>query len=137
MPEKTSRSAPPEPRRAVVYGRERGAHLGGALRGLGVHRGPPPAHAAGPTDVFRRHRSRSGQLDGRKVIGISKRRTRDGAPFQCLVLQRWDPAAQLELLTSPAERTLDELAHVAARRDSSREDGTQTRRAPKNFTDKF
>jgi lipoate-protein ligase A len=56
-------------------------------------------------------------VDGRKLVGISQRRTRDGARFQCLVLARWDPAALLELLVlAPAERTraLDELVNVAA-----------------------
>jgi lipoate-protein ligase A len=55
-------------------------------------------------------------VDGRKVVGISQRRTRDGARFQCLVLERWDPAALLELLDlAPTERTraLDELLDVA------------------------
>jgi lipoate-protein ligase A len=35
---------------------------------------------------------------GSKLVGISQRRTRDGARFQCLVHRRWDPAALLGLL---------------------------------------
>jgi len=36
--------------------------------------------------------------DGRKVVGISQRRTRAGALFQCACLLRWDPGALVELL---------------------------------------
>ena len=31
-------------------------------------------------------------IDGAKVVGISQRRTRAGARFQCAVLRTWDPA---------------------------------------------
>lgn len=42
---------------------------------------------------------------GAKVLGISQRRTRAGARFQCAVLGRWDPSALLDLLAlSAAER---------------------------------
>ncbi|MCU1370018.1 MAG: hypothetical protein JWO77_1212, partial [Ilumatobacteraceae bacterium] len=42
---------------------------------------------------------------GRKVVGISQRRTRAGARFQCALLQRWDPRPMLDVLTlSPADR---------------------------------
>lgn len=43
---------------------------------------------------------------GTKVVGISQRRTRAGARFQCAaLLQRWDPQPLLALLTlSPGER---------------------------------
>jgi hypothetical protein len=37
-------------------------------------------------------------LDGRKLVGISQRRTRAGARFQCLVHRRWDPVPLLGLL---------------------------------------
>jgi lipoate-protein ligase A len=35
---------------------------------------------------------------GRKVVGISQRRTRHAARFQCAALGRWDPAALADLL---------------------------------------
>jgi len=35
---------------------------------------------------------------GRKVVGISQRRTRDGALFQCAVLLAWDPAPTLAVM---------------------------------------
>jgi lipoate-protein ligase A len=36
---------------------------------------------------------------GRKVIGMSQRRTRAGALFQCAALIRWDAARLLEVLS--------------------------------------
>lgn len=62
----------------------------------------------------------SGELtdvEGRKVLGISQRRTRAGARFQCAALGVWDPAALASLLClTPEERGLAsaELAHLAA-----------------------
>lgn len=41
---------------------------------------------------------------GRKVVGISQRRTRGGARFQCAALGSWDPATLLPLLAlTPAD----------------------------------
>jgi hypothetical protein len=37
-------------------------------------------------------------VDGAKVVGISQRRTRAGARFQCSVPLRWDAARHAELL---------------------------------------
>ncbi len=54
---------------------------------------------------------------GEKVIGLSQRRTRDAARFQCAVLGRWDAATLLDLLAlSPDQRALalDDLQTVAA-----------------------
>lgn len=39
---------------------------------------------------------------GRKVVGLSQRRTRAGARFQCVALADWDPAALVGLLAVPA-----------------------------------
>jgi lipoate-protein ligase A len=52
-------------------------------------------------------------VDGRKVVGISQRRTRAWARFQCAALARWDPAAIVPLLGLPA-RAADDLDGVAA-----------------------
>lgn len=53
-------------------------------------------------------------LDGRKVVGISQRRTRDLARFQCLAYLRWDPAPLVQLLGAtagdPLARALGERA---------------------------
>ena len=44
-------------------------------------------------------------VDHRKLVGISQRRTRAGARFQCVVHRRWDPARLVALLAlSPVER---------------------------------
>ncbi len=44
-------------------------------------------------------------LDGRKLVGVSQRRTRTHARFQVAVLRRWDGAAHADLLALPdAER---------------------------------
>jgi lipoate-protein ligase A len=50
-------------------------------------------------------------LGERKVIGMSQRRTRSWARFQCAVYRRWDPAALAALLA--VAPPLDELADVA------------------------
>lgn len=55
-------------------------------------------------------------VGGRKLVGISQRRTREAARFQCLVHRTWDPMALLGLLDlDDAERTrgLLELSDVA------------------------
>lgn len=55
-------------------------------------------------------------VGGRKAVGISQRRTRAGARFQCLVLAGWDPAPLLSVLDlDPAARAagIDELADRA------------------------
>ena len=54
---------------------------------------------------------------GRKVLGISQRRTRAGARFQCVAPATWDPTRLVDLLTmSPVERAsaVMELTDVAA-----------------------
>lgn len=62
----------------------------------------------------------SGELTdptGRKVLGISQRRTRAGARFQCAVLRTWEPAALVALLALTAqerEMATAELAGAAA-----------------------
>ena len=43
-------------------------------------------------------------MGGRKVVGLSQRRGRAGARFQCGLLRRWDAAFLTELLAPPAER---------------------------------
>lgn len=56
-------------------------------------------------------------LDGRKVVGMSQRRTRQGALFQCCALLAWDPLPVLDLLAleEPVRRRgAEELRDVAA-----------------------
>lgn len=55
--------------------------------------------------------------EGRKVLGISQRRTRAGARFQCAALGAWDPVALAALLClTPEDRGVAsvELAQLAA-----------------------
>ena len=54
---------------------------------------------------------------GPKLVGLSQRRSRAGARFQCAALAAWDPAPLVALLAlSPADRSaaVAELAPVAA-----------------------
>jgi len=62
---------------------------------------------------------------GRKVVGVSQRRTRHGSLFQCACLLRWEPADLLGLLRlAPAERARarTELAEVALGTGPGREE---------------
>ena len=49
----------------------------------------------------------------RKVVGISQRRTRAGARFQCALLQRWDPALLLDVLALSAQDRAQAAADLA------------------------
>ena len=49
---------------------------------------------------------------GAKVVGLSQRRTKEGALFQCACLLAWDPAPLVDLL-GLGESARDELAGVA------------------------
>ena len=92
-----------------------GAAWAGAVADLGlqarVHTGPLVTTAwssricfagVGPGEVL---------VGGRKLVGISQRRTRAGARFQCVVHRAWDPDPILELLA------LDDTGRVAAGRE--------------------
>jgi lipoate---protein ligase len=46
-----------------------------------------------------------------KVVGVSQRRTRRWARFQCALYRQWDPGALVELLASPRPRP-EELADL-------------------------
>ena len=55
-------------------------------------------------------------IGGRKAVGISQRRTRAGARFQCLALAEWDPAPLLSVLALDQDERgegSDALAEVA------------------------
>src|SRR5262245_19128403 len=61
-------------------------------------------------------------VGGRKAVGISQRRTRDGARFQCLVPRAWNPVPLLGLLElghADRARGVTELAGVAIGVDRS------------------
>ena len=55
-------------------------------------------------------------VDGRKVVGLSQRRTREATLFQCCALLRWEPDRLLDLLALDAAgraRAATELSDVA------------------------
>jgi len=52
-------------------------------------------------------------IAGRKVVGISQRRTHSGALFQSAALLSWDPTLHATLLTKPEDAELGQLAEVA------------------------
>ena len=45
--------------------------------------------------------------DGRKVVGISQRRTRAGARFQCALYRHWRPEAHVPLFVPPGPSAAD------------------------------
>ena len=50
---------------------------------------------------------------GSKVVGISQRRTRQWARFQCAVSINWDPVTLIDVLRSPRP-SVSEIAHVGS-----------------------
>lgn len=52
-------------------------------------------------------------VGGRKVVGISQRRTREAARFQCALLHRWDPLPLLDLLVLEEGERLAALLELA------------------------
>lgn len=54
-------------------------------------------------------------LEGRKVVGISQRRTREQARFQCAVPLGGDPAELADHLVLPTEEVVALRRHLAAR----------------------
>jgi lipoate---protein ligase len=84
----------------------------GSSSGLSVHRGGMETSSwsdllcfagVGPGEVL---------LDGRKLVGISQRRTRHGSRFQCAVHLHADPTRLLPLLAAPRP-PIEELPEVA------------------------
>ena len=76
--------------------------------GAEVHRGPLVRTRWSGVVCFAGLGPGEVRLGGRKVVGISQRRSRHAARFQCALLHRWEPLAMLELLA------LDETDRLAA-----------------------
>ena len=75
-------------------------------RGALTHTGPAESRAFSDLVCFAGVGSGEVTIGGRKVVGISQRRTRAGARFQCAVPRRWDPARLASLLAlTDADRT--------------------------------
>lgn len=92
-----------------------------ALAGLAgvdghVHRGPMTANRWSRLVCFAGLAAGEVTVAGRKVVGVSQRRTRAAARFQCALLLRWRPRPLLDLLALAAgERVAAaaDLVHVA------------------------
>lgn len=52
---------------------------------------------------------------GRKVVGVSQRRTRAGARFQCAALLRWEPSDLVRLLALDGDQRAAAVADLAGR----------------------
>lgn len=70
-------------------------HLGVDAR---VHTAPPVESTWSRRICFAGLGAGEVVVGGRKLVGISQRRTREGARFQCLVHRAWDPVPLLRLL---------------------------------------
>lgn len=85
--------------------------------GAQVHQGPLVRSAHSGLVCFAGLAPGEVLVEGRKVVGISQRRTRVGARFQCAVLHEWDPRPLLDVLAmTETERgeLLGALGAVAA-----------------------
>lgn len=63
-----------------------------------VHRGPLVESRWSRTVCFAGLGAGEVRIDGRKVVGVSQRRTRAGALFQCAVLLGWQPQPLVDVL---------------------------------------
>jgi len=92
-----------------------GWHVASALADLGVpadvHRGAMSCTTWCPLICFAGMGPGEVLVEGTKLVGISQRRSRGGARFQCAVHARWSPATLVGLLT--ADVPLTELPPVA------------------------
>lgn len=86
------------------------AHIG--VAGGEVHRGGLACGALGSVVCFGGAGPGEVMVGARKVVGLSQRRTRAGARFQCSVPLRWDAARHAALL-APGIRRLRPGAHAA------------------------
>lgn len=72
--------------------------------GAEVHRGAMQATALSSVVCFAGLGPGEVTISGAKIVGISQRRTRDGARFQCAVPLAWDSARHGELLAPGLQR---------------------------------
>jgi lipoate-protein ligase A len=82
-----------------------------------VHRGAMVTNALSPVVCFAGLAAGEVTVDGAKVVGISQRRTRAGARFQCSVPLRWDASRHAELLApgiAASGGSIDEVRVIPA-----------------------
>jgi lipoate---protein ligase len=81
------------------------ARLGADPQTLSVHRGPLERTEWSNRVCFATVGAGEVTSSGRKVVGISQRRTRHAARFQCAAVLHWDPQQLVDLLAlSPSQR---------------------------------
>ena len=85
----------------------------GGVEGAEVHDGPMYRTDWSPLVCFAGLGPGEVTVGGRKVVGISQRRTRTAARFQCVVHERWEPEAIVALL-DPAGLPRAPLGEVAS-----------------------
>jgi lipoate-protein ligase A len=89
-----------------------------ALGSLGVaaevHAGAPVAGRWSSLVCFAGLGPGEVSVGGRKVVGVSQRRTRSGALFQCAALVEWYPSPLLELLDLSDDDRLQAAADLAS-----------------------
>jgi lipoate-protein ligase A len=83
------------------------------MTGTQVHRGPMQRSTWSRLVCFAGVGGGEVLLGHRKVVGISQRRTRDAARFQCALYSAWRPEAHVPLFTAH-ELTADELGDLVA-----------------------
>ena len=105
--------------KVVAGGAARGAAggAGGAGGAVEMYGGPLRKSEWSPLVCFAGLGPGEVTLDGRKVVGLSQRRTRDAVLFQCCAALRWEPERLLALLAlddAARARGAVELRDVAA-----------------------
>ncbi len=90
-----------------------------ALEDLGIpekyissHDGPLQAGSYGRLVCFAGIGPGEVMVGGRKVVGLSQRRVREGARFQCAALLRWDPERVADLLMLEREERAELLRAI-------------------------
>lgn len=78
-----------------------------------VHRGPYDGGEAGRQVCFASRSPGEVFVGGSKVVGISQRRTRGGARFQCALYREWTPTSWSRILTSAEAARVAESMQVA------------------------
>jgi lipoate---protein ligase len=89
-------------RSAVWLGRAWGAALAACGVAAEVHEGPMVRTRWSPLVCFAGLAPGEATVGGAKVLGVSQRRARHAARFQCALLARWDPAPLLDVLAMTA-----------------------------------
>ncbi len=89
------------------------ALTGLGVSGLSVHRGPMRRTEWSAHVCFAGTGGGEVMLGDHKVVGISQRRTRAGARFQCALYRHWRPEAHVPLFAAPGPSLADLTGLVA------------------------